>query len=102
MKRDTILQLVTLAFLLWLCFFVHSCMAGHPEYTVRDIRRPPAVQVGLSSFLRVESAKIRAAGPCRIAGERSGGDAQDNRSKGDDECRRADPVLGIPHLIRDV
>ncbi|MHC4605378.1 MAG: SpoIID/LytB domain-containing protein [Planctomycetota bacterium] len=72
MKQSGVLQVLTLAMLIWLCFFTHSCIAGDPRAAVpklEAITRPPPVQVGIGSCIRAEEARIRVEGACAIGPE---------------------------------
>lgn len=73
MKRRTWVSIVGIAVTIWFVFFLHSCTAPPPYrdlYSVGEIHRPPSVQVGISVFLRTESARFAVHGPCLLQGER--------------------------------
>jgi stage II sporulation protein D len=72
-KRETVVQLSTLAGIIAGSFLLHSCMAG-PRYNeplaVGEVASVPKICVGLGKFVRVEVAPLLVRGDFAIHGEK--------------------------------
>jgi len=72
-RRETVLQLLTLAGIVVGSFFLHSCMAGpryHEPVTVGEVAAPPRILVGLGKFVRVDAAPLLVRGDYAIHGDK--------------------------------
>ncbi len=73
MKRITSVHAVVVLAVVWGAFWVHSCTAP-PAYrdvmNVGEINSAPRLRIGITRYLRVDSAPISVEGPCTVEGER--------------------------------